>query len=60
MSGTALITAIGIVLILEGLLPLIAPRAWRQAFEQLMRFNDGQLRFVGMVLVGVGLLLLWF
>jgi uncharacterized protein YjeT (DUF2065 family) len=34
MSGETLLTAVGLVLVLEGLLPLVAPAAWR-AFTQL-------------------------
>ncbi|MBP8161182.1 MAG: DUF2065 domain-containing protein [Ottowia sp.] len=51
--------ALGLALIIEGLLPFIAPSAWRQAFTQLMQMADGQLRFFGLVAVGGGLLLLW-
>ena len=58
MSGDALITALGIFLVAEGMLPLVAPRSWRDAFQRLMQFNDGQLRFFGLVFVGVGLVLI--
>jgi hypothetical protein len=57
VSGETFVTALGIFLLLEGLLPLLAPRAWREAFMRLMQFNDGQLRFVGLVFVGLGLVL---
>jgi uncharacterized protein len=57
VTGDALVTALGIFLLAEGLLPLLAPRAWREAFMKLMQFNDGQLRFVGLVFVGLGLVL---
>lgn len=59
MDGSTWLAALGLALILEGLLPFIAPSAWRQAFTQLMQMADGQLRFFGMVAVGGGLLLLW-
>ena len=57
MTGDTLVTALGIFLLLEGLLPLLAPRAWREAFMKMMQLNDGQLRFVGLVFVGLGLVL---
>ncbi len=57
MTGDALVTALGIFLLAEGLLPLLAPRAWREAFMKMMQFTDGQLRFVGLVLVALGLAL---
>ena len=57
MDGSTLLAALGLALIIEGLLPLIAPGAWRQAFSQLMQLQDGQLRFFGLLAVGGGLLL---
>ena len=59
MDGSTWLAALGLALILEVLLPFIAPSAWRQAFTQLMQMADGQLRFFGLVAVGGGLLLLW-
>ena len=59
MDGSPWLAALGLALILEGLLPFIAPSAWRQAFTQLMQMADGQLRFFGLLAVGGGLLLLW-
>jgi uncharacterized protein YjeT (DUF2065 family) len=35
----------------------LAPRAWRDAFQRLMQFTDGQLRFFGLLFVGLGLVL---
>ena len=59
MDGSTWLAALGLALIIEGLLPFIAPSAWRQAFTQLMQMADGQMRFFGLVAVGGGLLLLW-
>jgi uncharacterized protein YjeT (DUF2065 family) len=59
VDGSTWLAALGLALIIEGLLPFIAPSAWRQAFTQLMQMADGQLRFFGLVAVGGGLLLLW-
>jgi hypothetical protein len=58
VTGEALVTAVGLFLVAEGLMPLLAPRAWREALQRLMALRDGQLRFVGLVFVGLGLLLL--
>jgi hypothetical protein len=52
-------TALALLLILEGLLPFAAPRVWREGFRHLTEFTDGQLRFIGMTSVGVGLLALY-
>ena len=54
-----LLQALGLVLILEGLLPLLAPARWRETFQQLLQLRDGQLRFIGALsLVAGGLVLL--
>ncbi|MBN9461909.1 MAG: DUF2065 domain-containing protein [Burkholderiales bacterium] len=52
--------AIGLVLILEGLMPLLAPARWREVFLQVARLRDGQIRFVGFgsALIGAALLLI--
>ncbi len=55
----SLFTAVGLMLVLEGLMPLLLPQSWREAFQRLMAFKDGQLRFVGFLSVLAGLLLIW-
>jgi uncharacterized protein YjeT (DUF2065 family) len=51
--------ALALVLVIEGLLPLLVPQRWRHTFEQLLRLSDGQLRFFGLLSVALGLLGLW-
>jgi uncharacterized protein YjeT (DUF2065 family) len=55
-----LLGALALMLIFEGLLPLLNPATWRRVFEQALRMTDGQLRFIGLLSVGAGLLLLVF
>ena len=57
MNATIL-TALGLMLIFEGLLPFIAPQAWRETFKRMITLKDGQLRFMGMVSIIGGLLLM--
>jgi uncharacterized protein len=52
------LAACALVLVLEGLLPLLAPRAWRDAFSRLMQLSDGQLRFVGLISILIGVVIL--
>lgn len=52
------LAACALVLVLEGLLPFIAPRAWRDAFRRLTELSDGQLRFVGLISIVIGTVLL--
>ena len=52
--------ALGLVLIFEGLLPMVAPARWRRLFEQMLQLGDGQIRFFGLWLVLAGLALVWW
>jgi uncharacterized protein YjeT (DUF2065 family) len=52
----SLLAALALVLVVEGLLPLFAPRVWRDSFRRLLDLSDGQLRFVGLVAIVLGLL----
>jgi uncharacterized protein YjeT (DUF2065 family) len=52
------LAACALVLVLEGLLPLVAPRAWRDAFRRITDLSDGQLRFIGLISIVAGILLL--
>ncbi|ANO33861.1 DUF2065 domain-containing protein [Vibrio breoganii] len=46
--------ALGLVLILEGIGPLLAPNAWRNMMAQLSQQPDNQLRRLGGCLVVAG------
>ena len=56
----SLLAAFGLVLVLEGILPFLAPRAWRESFRKLLELSDGQLRSMGLIsmLAGLGLVLI--
>ena len=58
VTGETLVTALALLLIAEGLLPLLSPRSWREAFTRLLQLTDGQLRFFGLIAVALGMLLL--
>ncbi|MDE3233368.1 MAG: DUF2065 domain-containing protein [Pseudomonadota bacterium] len=58
--GASILAAIALVLIFEGLLPLISPTRWREMFTQLLQLQDGQIRFFGLAIVLLGFfLLIW-
>jgi hypothetical protein len=59
MGGTLLVTALALMLIIEGLLPFLAPGLWRDTFRRLIEMSDGQIRFVGLSAMLAGLLLLY-
>ena len=41
MTSTLLL-AFALMLVLEGLMPFIAPAAWRETFRRLVQLTDGQ------------------
>ncbi len=51
-------TTVALMLVLEGLLPFLLPRIWRDTFRRLVDFSDGQLRFIGLSSMLIGLLLI--
>jgi uncharacterized protein YjeT (DUF2065 family) len=59
LDGDTLWAALALVLVFEGLFPLLAPRGWRNTFQKLLLLRDGQLRFFGLCSVLLGLALLW-
>jgi uncharacterized protein YjeT (DUF2065 family) len=50
--------ALGLMLILEGLLPLLLPQAWRDTFKRMIELKDGQLRFVGLMSIVGGVVIM--
>jgi uncharacterized protein len=56
--GTTFLLALALMLILEGVLPFLAPNLWRDTFRRITQMSDGQIRFVGPSSMIVGLLLL--
>ena len=62
MDGNSFWLALALMLVLEGLLPFLSPTGWRQMFEQILKMNEGQIRFFGLcsILAGLaGMSLLW-
>lgn len=58
MNGGLLLPAIALMLVFEGMLPFLAPAAWRETFLRLAKMREGQIRFMGLVSMLIGLLLL--
>lgn len=55
-----LLTALALVMVIEGLMPLISPARWREVFSRILALSDGQIRFIGLASILMGLLgLLW-
>jgi uncharacterized protein YjeT (DUF2065 family) len=58
MTGTDWLAAIGLLLVLEGVLPFAAPAVWRDGFRRILDLRDGQLRFIGAASIVGGVFLL--
>ena len=56
--GSTFLMALALMLILEGVLPFLAPNLWRDTFRRITQMSDGQIRFVGLSSMIVGLLIL--
>lgn len=56
--GGSLWAALALLLVLEGVLPLVAPAAWRKLFLQLVMLRDGQIRFFALLCILAGLAML--
>jgi uncharacterized protein len=50
--------AFALMLVIEGLMPFIAPRVWRETFRRVTELADGQVRFLGLSSIVVGLILM--
>src|SRR5919205_970724 len=54
--GPTFLMAFALMLVLEGVLPFVAPTLWRETFRRITQMTDGQIRFVGLSSIIVGLL----
>jgi len=57
--GTTFLMAFALMLIIEGLLPFLAPSLWRDTFRRIIQMTDGQIRFFGLTSMLAGVLLLF-
>lgn len=59
MYWTEILTAIALLMIIEGMLPFVAPDRYKQLVAQIAQLGDNQLRTFGLVAMIAGLLLLF-
>ncbi|MDD5389668.1 MAG: DUF2065 domain-containing protein [Gallionellaceae bacterium] len=57
--GDVWLPALALMLVMEGVLPFLAPTAWRDTFSRMIQFNNGQVRFMGLISMLAGLALLY-
>lgn len=58
MTSSTIILALALMLILEGLFPFVSPDRWRQSFRKITDMSSKQIRFFGLLAVGLGLVLM--
>ena len=54
-----LISAIALVLVIEGIMPFISPKGWRQTMLQASQLPDKVLRVIGLASMLFGVVLLY-
>jgi uncharacterized protein YjeT (DUF2065 family) len=59
MHWTEILTAVALVLVLEGMMPFISPRKYREMVAEIARLGDNQVRTVGFVVMIVGVVVLF-
>ena len=59
MAWTEILTALALVLVIEGLLPFASPSRYRQMVAQIVGMSDNNIRAVGLVVIVIGLSLLF-
>jgi uncharacterized protein len=59
VDGNTFWLALALMLVIEGVLPLISPAGWRRMFEQILQLGNGQIRFFGLCSMLLGLVILW-
>ena len=57
--GSTLLMALALMLVIEGVLPFLLPALWRDTFRRLTELSDGQIRFIGLTSMLLGLLMLY-
>jgi len=59
MAWTEILTALALVLIIEGMVPFVGPRKYRQIVAQMAMLSDNHLRTMGLVVMIAGVILLF-
>ncbi len=54
------VVAFGLMLVIEGVTPFMFPALWRSGLRRLSQLQDGQLRFIGLTMMLVGVLVIYW
>ena len=59
MSWQDFFAALALALVLEGILPFVSPRNWREMARMLSEQDDAALRRMGLIIMSVGVVFLY-
>lgn len=59
MAWREILTALALVLIIEGMVPFVGPHMYRRMVARMTELSDNHLRTVGLVIMAVGIVLLF-
>lgn len=51
------LTTFALVMVLEGIMPFLAPARWRETVTRISQLSDGQIRFLGLGAILAGFIL---
>jgi hypothetical protein len=58
-TSSVLLTAIGLVFVLEGMLYALFPNGMKQTVAKLLEMSDGKVREVGLIAAVIGVFIVW-
>jgi hypothetical protein len=58
MDWSDLLAAFALYLVIEGIMPFVSPRGWKQSIELIAQLSDRQLRIIGLLSMIAGVILL--
>lgn len=58
MAWSDLLSALALVMVIEGLMPFLMPARWREVMQRMAMQDDRSLRVIGLVSIGIGLIVL--
>jgi len=53
-----LLAAGALMLVFEGIMPFVSPSKWKETMRQATNLSDGQLRFIGLASMVIGVIIL--
>lgn len=58
MEWSDFLAAFALYLVIEGILPFVSPRSWKQSIEMIAKLSERQLRIFGLISMVAGVMLL--